>query len=147
MIPIANEESQTVAKAKLKKKKIMLTYSVMKIFEKLSQFLDFKHDFSTAYRHQTVGTVERNHGVLNAHLRTFLIDNREDWDIYARYFEFCHNTTQNAVTEYTPFELVFGRKANMPIEKLSIIEPIYNMNDYVNELQNPNTMKKQMKLT
>lgn len=145
IVPIANKEAHTVARAIFEN--FILTFSVMKsirtdlgteyrnqILNKLSEFLDFKHNFTTAYHHQSVGTVERNHRVLNAYLRTFLVGTRDDWDVYARYFEFCYNTTPS-VTGYTPFELVFGKQANLPIDKLKEVEPIYNLDDYVKELK------------
>lgn len=54
--------------------------------------LKFKHDFSTLH-HRTVGTIERNHRMSNAYLKSYLIDNNDDWDVYAKYFQFCYNTT------------------------------------------------------
>lgn len=36
--------------------------------------MNFKHEFSTSYRHQTVGTIERNLGVLSAYLKSYLLE-------------------------------------------------------------------------
>lgn len=108
-----------------------------KIFTEMARLLEIQHDFSTPYHHQTVGTIERNHRVLNAYLRTYLIDNRDDRNIYSKYFSFYFNTTPNAALnhKFSPFELVFGHSPNMPMNKFENIEPIYNVENYVNELK------------
>lgn len=148
IIPIKNKEAKTIARAIVEE--FILIYGVMKntrtdlgteynnqIFNELSKLLDIQNNFSTAYHHQTVGTIERNHRVLNAYLRSYLLENRNDWDVYAKYFQFCYNTTPNSSLNhrYTPFELIFGHKANFPSETFESIEPIYNIDNYVNELK------------
>lgn len=148
IIPIQNKEAKTIAKAIFEN--FILVFGVMRnirtdlgteyknqIFSELAKLLEFKHDFSTPYHHQTVGTIERNHRVLNAYLRSYLIDNLDDWDVYSKYFQFCYNTTPNSSNKcmYSPFELVFGHQVNLPIEKFEQIEPIYNIENYVNELK------------
>lgn len=146
IIPIPNNEAKTVAKALFEN--FILTFGVMKsirtdlgteykcqIFDALAKLLEFKHDFSTAYHHESVGSIERNHRVLNAYLRSYLIESDDSWDVYAKYFEFCYNTTPNSTHNYTPFELVFGHKANLPVGTFDKVEPIYNTDSYVNELK------------
>lgn len=147
IIPVQNKEARTVAKAIFEN--FILNYSVMRnirtdrgteyrnaICMELAKLLNITQDFSTAYHHESVGTVERNHKVFNAYIRMFLLDSRDDWDTYAKYFQFCYNTTPNSSNghNYTPFELVYGRKANFPMDKFDKIEPIYNTDNYVNEL-------------
>lgn len=148
IIPIPNKEARTVVKAIFEN--FILTFSVMRnmrtdmgteyrneIFKALTQLLNIQHDFSTPYHHESVGSVERSHRVLNAYLRSYLHENNDDWDLYAKYFQFCYNTTPNSSNEhnYTPFELVFGRRANLPIEKFEKIEPIYTIDNYIKELK------------
>lgn len=148
IIPVKNKESATVAKALVEN--VFLTYGICKtirtdlgteyknqIFSEMTKLLDITHDFSTPYHHESLGTIERNHRVLNAYLRSYLIENRDDWDVYAKYFTFCYNTTPNSALshKFSPFELVFGHEANMPTNKFEIIEPIYNVDNYVKELK------------
>lgn len=55
-----------------------------------------------------------------------------------KYFTYCYNTSFHSSLnhQYTPFELVFGRRAN-EIECLNkSIEPIYNIDKYTNILKN-----------
>lgn len=104
-----------------------------------------KQSHSTPYHPQTVGTVERNHRVFNEYLRAYL-SNEGDWETYLKYYTFCYNTTPHTSLnhEYSPFEIVFGKKPFMPSEFYKCkIDPIYNIDNYAKEVkfrfQNTNT--------
>ena len=108
------------------------------IFKELCKILEIQTNFSTAYHHETVGTIERNHRVFNEYLRSYINDNISDWDTYLKYFTFYHNTTPNTAfdNKFTPFELVFGKKPthpNITIEQR--IDPIYNIENYSKEMK------------
>lgn len=108
------------------------------IFSELCKLLKIKINFSTAYHHESLGTVERNHRVFNEYLRSFINENISDWDTYLKYFTFYHNTTGNTVFDfkYSPYELVFGKKAELPSEaRKQTIDPIYNIENYSNEVK------------
>jgi hypothetical protein len=91
---------------------------------------------STPYRPQTVGTVERNHRVLNEYLRMYINDYIIDWDTWMKYFTYCYNTTPSTVHNYCPFELVFAKKPNLPCDFLSShIDPLYNVESYAKEVK------------
>lgn len=81
------------------------------ILRELCKLLNIKQAFSTPYHHQTVGTVERNHRVLNEYFRAYL-KNQQSWEEYIKYYTFCFNTTPHTSFgfRYSPFELVFGKK-------------------------------------
>ena len=51
------------------------------------------------------------------------------------FYAFCYNTTPGVYHEYTPFELVFGRKAEIPNEVLTKIDPWYNIDAYYQEVR------------
>jgi len=95
-----------------------------------------QHKTSTAYHSQTIGGCERNHRVLNEFLRMYVNDTRSDWDEWTRYFAFCYNTTPSTYHNYTPFELVFAKKADIP-EMLngSRVDPLYNIDAYDQEVR------------
>lgn len=148
-IAIPNKEAKTIAKAIFEN--FVLIYGPMKnvrtdlgteyknkIIDELFKLLRIKHDLSTAYHHQTLGTVERNHRFLNEYIRAYLTENQSDWDVFLKYYTFCYNiTTSSSLGEkYTPYELVFSKKANMP-DNLNLdskmIDPIYNIDDFAKE--------------
>lgn len=80
--------------------------------------LGIEHRKSTAYHHQTVGSLEQTHGGMGAYLRTYAKE-KVDWDIWLPHFSFAYNTTVNSATGYTPFELLFGRLCRRPSSLIS----------------------------
>lgn len=106
--------------------------------EELCQMLQIDLRHSTAHHHETVGTVERNHRTLNEYLRSYLNEDLSNWDEFLRKFTYCYNITPNSSLglKYTPYELVFGRKANtFEILRRNEIEPLYNVDNYAKELK------------
>lgn len=67
---------------------------------------------TTAYRPQANGSVERSHQVLCEYLKQFA--EKDNWDEYLKFAMFSSNTSVHEGTRYTPYELVFGRVAEMP---------------------------------
>lgn len=49
---------------------------------------------------------------------------------------FTYNTTSHSSTNFSPFELIFGFKANLPSSISSPPQPVYNYEDYLSELRN-----------
>lgn len=43
-------------------------------------------------------------------------DKKEEWDMYLDTSVFAYNTAKQESTLYSPFELMFGRKANLPVD-------------------------------
>lgn len=148
-IAIPNKEAVTVAKALVDN--FILVFGLPnellsdlgteyknEVFSHLTQMLDMKQSFSTPYRHQTVGSIERNHRSFNEFLRTYLPDRLHDWDQLLRYFLFAYNTTPNTSFDlkYSPFELVYGKLPTLiDCVKDRQIDPVYNIDDLANEVK------------
>lgn len=141
-IPIPNKEAKTVAKAIVEN--ILLTFGLFKtiktdlgsefknsVIKELCEILQIDHHFSTAYHHETLGSIERNHRSLNEYLRSYL--NNDNWETFVKYFAFCYNISYTAANNhsFTPFELVFGKKCTLPENLTDKISPIYNFDNYV----------------
>lgn len=146
--PIVNKTAKEVAKAIFEN--LVLVYGPVReirtdkgteynneIMTELCKLLKIEHKTSTSYHHESVGSIERNHRTLNEYIRSYIKD-MSNWNEYLSYFTFCYNTTQNSVFnhDYSPYELVFGRKINL-IENLvnQEIEPVYNVDDYAREIK------------
>lgn len=108
------------------------------LITELCKLMNITHSMSTAYHHQTVGTVERNHRVFNEYIRSYLANQLDMWDTYLHYFAFCYNITQHSSNGelYSPYELVFGRRVSLPIDFLNgKVDPIYNVDNYVKTMK------------
>ena len=145
-IPIKNKEAKTVAKAIFEG--FILIYGVMSeirtdlgtefnnsLVSELLETLGITHMKSSSYRHQTVGTAEKNHRTLNEYLRTYLDDRTDDWEDQLKSYIYCYNTTPStAIDGFTPFEMIFGKVAK-PLESFGkhTIDPVYNIDNYCRE--------------
>lgn len=105
------------------------------IFSELAKTLNFEQSFSTAYHHETVGLIERNHRTFNQYLRIYLRETLGDWDEFLKYFCFCYNNNPHASFDekFTPFELIFGKRTQLSEKITGSIQPIYNIEDYSKE--------------
>lgn len=95
--------------------------------------LKIKQNFSTPYHHETLGSIERNHRVLNEFFLNFCKE--DEWENWIPYFCFAYNTTPHIDTNYTPYELVFGRLSNLPNDEILEYKPVYNTDNYAKELK------------
>lgn len=148
-IPLPNKEAITVARALVDNFILIFglpgeflsdlgTEYKNEVFDHLTKMLNMKQSFSTPYRHQTVGSVERNHRSFNEFLRTYLPDKQYEWDQLLRYFLFTYNTTPNSSFDfkYSPFELVYGKiPVLIDCVKSGQIDPVYNVDDYAKEVK------------
>lgn len=143
-VPIANKEANTVARAIFEH--LILKFGCPKairtdrgtefrcsVIEELCKLMKINHDFSTAYHHETLGTIERNHRNYNEYVRAYLNECDDQWDVLLQHFTFCYNTSPHGAFDckYSPFELVYARKCNFPYDLLAKIQPIYNYDNYV----------------
>ena len=76
-----------------------------------------------SYMHNTAGLVERFNGTLKDILKGFLQDVDEDadcigarWWRYLTYALLSYNTSEATATGYSPFYLMYGRDARMPLQ-------------------------------
>lgn len=142
--PIESKDAKSVAKTLVEH--IILKYGLFNILKtdkgtefnnelmkEICALLKIEHKFSTPYHHETVGTVERNHRVLNEYLLNFVED--ENWHEWIQYFTFAFNTTPNVDTEYSPFELIFGKLPRLPNDELTKPQKTHNLDNYANELK------------
>ena len=60
--------------------------------------------------------MERWNQTLKSMLVKFVEDKREEWDTVLDCCVFTYNTSKNASSLYSPFEIMYGRKAVLPIE-------------------------------
>lgn len=52
--------------------------------EELFKLLNIQYKYSTAYHHQTLGAVERNHRSFNEYIRIYLSRGNPEWDTFLK---------------------------------------------------------------
>jgi exodeoxyribonuclease III len=78
---------------------------------------------TSGYQPQANGCVERFHRYLNATLTMFVNSHKNDWADYIDSVLYAYRTSVCTSTGYSPFQLMFGRKARMPPDLLYTADP------------------------
>ncbi|KAL5491524.1 hypothetical protein EMCRGX_G016826 [Ephydatia muelleri] len=84
--------------------------------DEMMKILNIKHHLITAYHPQSNGLVERFNQSLQNMLRKCIQEKKEKWDDYLDTCTFAYNTSRHESTKFTPFEIMFGRKAILPLD-------------------------------
>ncbi|KAK9730845.1 Integrase zinc binding domain [Popillia japonica] len=144
--PIKDKEAQTVAKTFVNNfilkfgipKRIVTdqgTEFLAKVFKESAKLLGMKQLMSTAYHHQTLGSLENTHKSLGAYIRIQIHKFPDTWSAWVPYWCFSFNNTVHTSTKYTPYELVFGKRCQLPSSIVNKTDPLYNFDNYANELK------------
>src|SRR5437667_4033914 len=112
-----------------------------KLVDGLCEKFKIKHKLSSPYHPQTNGLVERFNRTLCESLAK--VSRKEDeWDEHIESVLFAYRTTRHNTTKKTPFFMVYGREAILPIEEFkngkdfgkdAIIERSYDLINLVDE--------------
>ena len=73
---------------------------------------------TSSYRPQTDGLVERQNRTLIAMISKFVNEQLTDWDELLPYLVMAYNTTVHNSTGCTPFSMIYGREACLPVDLL-----------------------------
>ena len=98
----------------------------------LSEIFKIKQITTSGYRPQTNGSLERSHIVLTEYLKHYM-DNYEDWNLLIPFAMFSYNTSVHEATNFTPYELIFGKPAREP-SSFPTGEKLKSYADYLIEL-------------
>jgi hypothetical protein len=89
------------------------------MFKQFLQLLSIKEVHSSPYHAQSNGIVERFHGTLKPMLKKMVLGNPKQWHRQVAPLLFAIRELPNVSTGYSPFELLFGRRARGPIDFLA----------------------------
>ena len=84
--------------------------------DRLCELLKIKNKLTSPYHPQANGLDERFNQTFKSALEKLVNEKQNDWDVYIKHVLFAYRTSVNASTKYTPFYLMFGRQAKLPIE-------------------------------
>jgi transposase InsO family protein len=104
------------------------------VFKQMCKLLDIERSKTTPWHPQTNGYLERSHRTLKTYLRSF-VDKDNEWDNLLCYATYCYNSTIHTSTNFTPYELVFGHKPEIPAILSRKVEPQYNYDNYIFDLK------------
>ena len=86
------------------------------LMHEIYNVMGLKKTRTTAYHPQCDGQVERQNQTLQNIITAFVSQHSIDWDEWLDQAVFAYNTSAHESTGISPYELVFGRPARMPIE-------------------------------
>ncbi|KAH9630653.1 hypothetical protein HF086_003944 [Spodoptera exigua] len=85
-----------------------------KLFRQVTEIFKIKPLFTSPYHPQTNGALERSRATLKEYLKSFVNENENDWHCYFATAILVFNTTPHSTTQFTPHELLYDYKPNLP---------------------------------
>ncbi|CAM2727912.1 unnamed protein product [Rotaria socialis] len=110
------------------------THFKNQLMESMARLIGYNHILSTVYHPQTNGMVERFNATFVPQLAKLQDRENNNWDEYLQSIVFAYNTGVHAATQYSPFQLQFGRDPHMPTDTTSNYV-FYRPSDYYNQLK------------
>ncbi|MCO5584110.1 hypothetical protein L7F22_038033 [Adiantum nelumboides] len=86
------------------------------LLDALLENLSIKHVHSTPYYPQCNGLVEKTNGVLCKIITKHVRDRPQDWNKHLTAALWAYRTSFKVSTQFTPYHLVYGQEALLPIE-------------------------------
>ena len=84
--------------------------------DRLEAFSGFKHRVTSTYHPQSNGLDERFNQTLKSSLQRLVNSNQNNWDDLLDEVLFSYRTSRQDSTKFTPFFLMHGREARLPID-------------------------------
>ena len=88
------------------------------ILKEMCYYLNIKKIRTTPYHPQSNGAVERVHQVLHRMIGKLDNKRRKKWPDHLGTITHAYNSTKSQVTGYSPYFLMMGRRAHLPVDLL-----------------------------
>ena len=87
------------------------------VLKRLAKLFSIRQIKTTAYHPQTNGSLERSHHSLKEYIKT-AVSSDVEWPEVLELATFSYNSSVHEAHQFTPYELVFGKTARLPSEKI-----------------------------
>lgn len=92
------------------------TNFLSKLMHEVYVMMNIKKLNTSSYRPQTDGLVEKFNSSLTQSLTMFCNERQSDWDLFVQGILFAYRTSVSSSTNETPFFLLYGRRARLPLD-------------------------------
>ena len=108
------------------------------LIKEICKILDIKKTRTSPYHPQSDGMIEKYNRTLLSMLSTALEKNHSNWDLQLPLLILAYRTSVQETTGATPFSLMFGRSARLPIDiEFNLPSTSHtSLNQYQSQLQN-----------
>jgi hypothetical protein len=89
-----------------------------KIVQKMCQLMATKRLYTTSFKPSTNGRSERMNASVVSILKVYCNEHQDDWDDLLPFCQFAFNTSKNEATSETPYSILFGREAALPLDAM-----------------------------
>lgn len=90
-----------------------------RLFQEMCRLFQIDKTRTTPYHPQSDGMVERMNRTIKDMLSKYINANQTDWDRFVDGIVLAYNTTPHETTRISPYRLVFGKEAKLPINVLT----------------------------
>lgn len=104
------------------------------LLSSFSELFGYHHILCTPYHPQSNGQVERFNGTFVAQIAKLTDREHNNWDDYLHAIVFAYNTGIHSSTKISPYELTFGRAANLPPDHPPTAFTFPHSHDYHHQL-------------
>ena len=87
-----------------------------RVFEEMCHLLEINKTRSTEYHTESNGQIEDLHKTLRSMLKARVEDDPQSWDEHLDYCMIAFRSSVHSSTGHTPFELMFGREMQTPLD-------------------------------